>query len=216
MSSAPASSLHAPKRKVRRFRNTLTKAVSIGSVCAIIGLVGWFFIQAGTFGRIWIPGTVKGNTLPSPGKSDVDAAEFSGFDNSNEPYTINAESAHRDENDPSITYLKKVRGKLRTKSSGKALLIKAKTGTYEADDKLLDLQGNVEIVSPDEYTAFLIDAQVNVRSKRLRSEKPVHVVFNQGTIDAQAVEMWNNGGNVLFQNGVIMKITPDSNKGDAK
>ena len=216
MNSAPASTLRAPRRKGHRSRNILTRAVSIGSICALIGFIGWFFLQAGTFGRIWVPQAVKENSLPSPNKSDVDAAEFSGFDNANEPYTINAAEAHRDVSDPSITYLKTVRGKLRAKTSGKALLVKAKTGTYEADDKLLDLKGDVEVISPDEYTAFLVDAQVNVRSKRLRSDKPVRVIFQQGTIDAQAVEMWNNGANVLFQNGVKMRIIPDADKGNAK
>ncbi|MGI9481672.1 MAG: LPS export ABC transporter periplasmic protein LptC [Hyphomicrobiales bacterium] len=196
----------------------MTKFVSLASVCALFAMAGWFFIQAGTFGRIWHPETVKQDSLPKPDKSDVETAQFSGYDKSNDPFTVNADSAFRDENDPSKTHLRVVRGRLKTNESGKVLLMKSDTGIYESEQKMLDLAGNVELVSTDNYILFLADATIDVNAKRMRSDQPVHVIFDQGTIDAQAIEMWNNGNVVVFKNGVKMKIVPNSSvsKGDAQ
>ena len=151
-------------------------------------------------------------------KSDVASAEFSGYDGSEDPYTINANSATQDANEPSKTFMQVVRGRLKTNKSGEILHMKSDTGIYNSDNKMLDLDGNVELVSTDNYVAYLADAQVNVDTKRLRSDKPVHVIFDQGTINAHAVEMWNNGNTILFKNGVKMRIDqrPVSGKDNSK
>lgn len=218
MTSAPAETVRRPKRKVRPPRRHTARLISLASVCALFAMVAWFFIQAGTFGRIWMPEAVKQDALPVPDKSDVDAAQFSGYDESNDPFTVNADSAFRDETDPSKTHLKAVRGRLKTNESGKVLLMRSDTGIYESEQKMLDLEGNVELVSTDNYILFLSDAKIDVNAKHLRSDRPVHVIFDQGTIDAQAIEMWNNGNMVVFKDGVKMKIVPnsESDKGDAR
>jgi len=45
-------------------------------------------------------------------------------------------------------------------------------------------------------------ARVIVAEKRLTSDVPVTVEFTSGTIDANGVEISNDGNNILFLNGV--------------
>ncbi len=200
---------------MRRSRGMVTRIVSLMSLLGFAVMIGWFFLQAGTFGKIWVPNTVVKEelALPSAEKSDVAAAVFSGFDDGKDPYTINADSARQDAQDPAKTYLSAVRGRLHTTSKNELLHMKADAGLYDSNTKLLDLEGNVEIISSDNYIAYMPTAQIDVNAKKLESDDPIHVIFDQGTIDAAAVEMWDNGNMILFKNGVKMHIDPRPGSG---
>ncbi|MGI9373691.1 MAG: LPS export ABC transporter periplasmic protein LptC [Hyphomicrobiales bacterium] len=214
MTSVRANNLRKPRRRTRRSRGLITRAVSIFSVLGFLGMVIWFFLQAGTFGKIWTPDKgAQEAALPQAEKSDVAAAVFSGFDGEKDPYTINADSAQQDAQNPAKTHLDTVRGRLHTSSKNELLHMKSDKGLYNSNTKLLDLEGNVEIVSSDNYVAYMPTAQIDVNAKRLASDDPIHVIFDQGTIDADAVEMWDNGNTILFKNGVKMRIDPRSGSG---
>lgn len=210
-----AAELGPNRRRRPAPRALATRTVSIASILVLIGFVGWFFLQAGTFEDLMREPEAPVNT-PSPSISDVNSANFSGFNKSDEPYNVTAATAIRDENNPAKVYLTTVRGELKLKVSGEVMIMTANNGVYKSDERILGLNGDVKVVSSENYTAYLKDARIDIETKQLTSENPVHVIFDEGTIDSNKIEMWDNGNRILFKDNVRMKLTGKGNKGNAE
>lgn len=213
----PPEDLHltVPTRRNNQHRN-LTKFISLGCIAVGVGLVCWFFIQAGLFEETAKPvqtsKSAKGAQI-SAKQSVMLAPVFTGFDNSNQPYAVSAKSARRDENNPDTVYLDEVKGELKLRKSGDLVVMTADRGTYRSDSKNLDLTGTVRMISTGKYSAKTDAAKVDLSEKRLRSETPVNVVFSSGVIDANGVELWNAGERIVFFNGVRLHIPEQSKQG---
>lgn len=207
--------LTVPTRHRSRHRN-LTKFVSLGCVAVGVGLVTWFFVQAGMFEEAAKPvqtsKSAKGAQISSK-ESVMLAPVFTGFDNNNQPYSVSAKSARRDEASPDTVFLDEVKGELKLRKSGDLVVMTADRGTYRSDSKNLDLTGTVRMISTGKYSAKTDAAKVNLTEKRLRSETPVNVVFSSGIIDANGVELWDAGERILFFNGVRLHIPEQSKQG---
>lgn len=207
--------LKVPIRRRSR-RRDYTKFISLGCVVFGVCLVGWFFIQAGMFEEAAAPvqssKSAKGAQISSK-ESVMLAPVFTGFDKNNQPYSVSAKSARRDEAKPDVVFLNEVKGELKLRRSGDLVVITADRGTYSSDAKKLDLTGTVRMISTGKYSAKTDAAKVNMPEKSLRSETPVNVVFSSGIIDANGVELWDAGERILFFNGVRLHIPAQDKKG---
>ncbi len=213
----PPEDLHVtvPTRRRNQHRN-VTKFISLGCIAVGVALVCWFFIQAGLFEEAAKPvqtsKSAKGAQI-SAKQSVMLAPVFTGFDNNNQPYSVSAKSARRDESNPDTVYMDEVKGELKRRKSGDLVVMTADRGTYRSDSKNLDLTGTVRMISTGKYSAKTDSAKVNLSKKSLRSETPVNVVFSSGVIDANGVELWDAGERILFFNGVRLHIPEQSKQG---
>lgn len=213
---APADpGVRVPTRRRSR-RRDYTKFISLG--CVVLGcvLVGWFLIQAGMFEEVAKPvqtaKSAKGAQIS--GKESVMLAPvFTGFDKNKQPFSVSAKSARRDEAKPDVVFLDEVKGELKLRNSGDTVVMTAEQGTYQSDNRKLDLMGKVRLISTGKYSATTDAAKVNLNEKGLRSESPVNVVFSSGIIDANGVELWDAGERILFFNGVRLHIPRQEKKG---
>ena len=207
--------LKVPTRQRSR-RRDYTKFISLGCVVVGLGLVAWFFIQAGMFEEAAVPvrssKSASGAQISSK-ESLMLAPVFTGFDKNSQPYSVSAKSARRDEAKPDVVFLNEVKGELKLRKSGDVVVITADRGTYSSDAKKLDLKGTVRMISTGKYSAKTDSAKVNMPNKSLRSETPVNVVFSSGIIDANGVELWDAGERILFFNGVRLHIPKQDKKG---
>lgn len=207
--------LTVPTRNRSR-RRDYTKYISLGCVVVGVGLVSWFFIQAGLFEEAAAPvqssKAAKGAQI-SAKESVMLAPVFTGFDKNKQPYSVSAKSARRDEAQPDVVFLDEVKGELKLRKSGDLVVMTADRGTYRSDTKKLDLTGTVRMISTGKYSAKTDAAKVDLPQKSLRSESPVNVVFSSGVIDANGVELWDAGERILFFNGVRLHIPEQSKKG---
>jgi len=202
-----------PTRR-RNNRRYVTLIVSGACFLFVVGMVGWFLIQAGMFEETAKPVTAAKSARQVSSKESVLIGPiFTGFDKHKQPYSVGAKSARRDEDNPSAVFLNEVRGELKLRRSGDRILMMAAEGLYNSDAKLLDLSGNVRMISTGKYSAKTNAAKVNMPEKRLRSVTPVNVVFSSGTIDANGVELWDAGERILFFNGVKLHIGPQDKEG---
>lgn len=205
-----------PTRGRRSRRRDMTKFVSLGCIVLGILLLGWFLIQAGMFEEVAKPiqssKSAKGAQISSK-ESVMLAPVFTGFDKHNQPYSVSAKSARRDENKPDVVFLDEVKGELKLRKSGDLVVMTADQGIYTSDAKNLDLSGTVRMISTGKYSAKTDSARVDLKDKRLRSDTPVNVVFSSGIIDANGVELWNAGERILFFNGVRLHIPEQDKKG---
>ena len=74
----------------------------------------------------------------------------------------------------------------------------------------LDLEGNVTIVEKDRFTATMDKAHVVVEEKKLTSDVPVDVQFTSGSIQANGVQITDDGRHILFLNGVKARFSQGS------
>lgn len=148
-------------------------------------------------------------------QTTVSQSTITGFDRQNRPYSVTAQSAVQDQDVPNRVHLRTINGESQ-RTNGETVKMKANSGLYDTEAKELDLAGAVEIVAEGRFTAHMESARVSVRDKKLTSHSPVTVdLTNGGTIEAKALQISNDGDNILFFNGVRAKFKSTVSKGDS-
>ena len=79
----------------------------------------------------------------------------------------------------------------------------------------MDLEGNVRIVEKGRFTATMAKAHVELEKKNLVSNVPVVVEMEAGTINANGLQVSNDGNNIKFLNGVKARFNQTMKKGDS-
>jgi hypothetical protein len=147
------------------------------------------------------PGTGKGDAAEDKERFAVAGSEVGGFDDEKQPYTISAELARQDKEQPNLVHMKEVSGLLR-RTDGRQMNVTAATGLFNTRDKTLTLDGNVAIVLQDTFTASMAVANVDVQKKALRSDADVLVELEGGQIFSTGIEVSDNGAHVIFRSRV--------------
>jgi lipopolysaccharide export system protein LptC len=176
----------------------------------IVILLAVFLYQTGAFSPA--PKRVD-QTAASLDQVTVTDSTITGLDRQNRPYSISASNAVQDKDKPNFIALEEVSGATK-RSDGEAITFESRKGFYDSDVKTLDLDTDVVIKSAGRFTARMEKAHVMVAEKRLTSNVPVTVEFTSGTIDANGVEISNDGNNILFLNGVKAQFR-DTKTGDS-
>ena len=166
-----------------------------------IGLVALFLIKAGLFASLFTKPSAPVANMPLPEQVSSGVSTITGFDKDKQPYEMKAQSVLQDKTNSDLAHLTTVSGHL-VKKSGAVMKLSSKSGAYQKKKRILDLIGNVKLISQDQYTAYLEKARVTLKEKRLYAKVPVKVIFAQGTINANGVDITNNGAHVLFFGGV--------------
>jgi lipopolysaccharide export system protein LptC len=190
-------------RAVRRAR--FAPYISVGFAVLAIGVLVLFAHQAEFFSQLPLPPPKPRAAMPAE-RVTVSQSTITGFDKDERPFSVTAQSAVQDKDAPSRVYLKTVSGESQ-KSNGEILKMRANSGLYDSDAKDLSLSGEVVISSEGRFIARMDTARVDVREKRLVSYSPVIVDLSGGsTIEAKALQITNDGHDILFFNGVRAKF----------
>jgi LPS export ABC transporter protein LptC len=184
-----------------------------------LAMMGLLAYQAGTFSSL-VPmplpsgGEAVGKTAPAAPEEEITVTDsrFTGFDKNDQPFSISARNAVQDENDASKVRLQSVDAEVRHKS-GQQIAIKSNEAVYDSNSKTIDLQGDVRISSTGGFDARMAKARVDIDRHRLRSEVPVKVVHPRGLIQANGMEIEDDGARILFFNRVKARFGAESSKG---
>jgi lipopolysaccharide export system protein LptC len=84
--------------------------------------------------------------------------------------------------------------------------ISALNGLYDTKDEMITLRDNILLVSSTGYEGRLSEAVVDVRKGVIVSEKPVEVKMLNGTLNANRLQVTENGDLVRFHSGVNMVV----------
>jgi len=173
-----------------------------------------FAYQAGFFDQFAIQ-PPKPPAANPPDQIAVSRSTVRGFDKDNDrPYALTAQSALQDKDVPSRVHLETVSGES-IRPNGETVKMTANTGLYDTEAKDLDLQGAVEIASQGRFTAHMDTAHIAVKEKKLVSYSPVIVELSNGsTIAAKALQITNDGDDILFFDGVQARFKSRGSKGD--
>jgi lipopolysaccharide export system protein LptC len=178
-----------------------------------LGFVLVFLAQAGLFASL-MPEEPRAPTAQTrPDQIAATASTVSGLDREQQPYEVTARRGWQDEATPTLVHLEGPEGRFR-RAAGTEYTITAKTGRYDTETRQLDLSGDVVLAQKDRFTARMEKANVVVEEKRLVSAGPVAVTFGAGTVNANGMQITDDGRRILFLNGVKARFDAPQAKGD--
>lgn len=207
--SSPTDQAHRALRRARLARLTSWLAATAG-----LGFVIAFLAQAGLFSAL-----MPRETAPPPPKVQADQitaiqSTVTGLDREKQPYEVTAARGWQDENVPSRVHLESPEGRFR-RPQGAEYTISAKTGLYDSETRTLDLSGSVVLEQTERFKALMEKANIVVEEKRLSSDSPVTVQFASGTVNANGMQITDDGARILFLNGVKARFDAPQAQGDA-
>ena len=87
----------------------------------------------------------------------------------------------------------------------------AQNGVYNHRTEMLILQNNVVVTSSDGSRARLSEAVIDIRGRKMISEKPVEVKGLEWTLSGNRVEITEGGALIRFDRGMTMTLMPARN-----
>lgn len=128
---------------------------------------------------------------------EMEKPQYRSFDDKQNPYTINADSAVRDTKVPDAVDLKKPTASIEMKD-GKMLNIEATNGNYAQDQSSLTLQGDVVLKDNNGYNLTTDELFFDLNDNSAKSTKPVKGTGAKGTIESEGLIIQDNGNQIIF------------------
>lgn len=137
--------------------------------------------------------------------------QFDSVDSEGRPYTVTADKAEQDENNPKVMIMQNPDALIQMNEIEK-LSGRAHSGLYEQEAGKLFLSGNVTLNHSAGYVLQGEELRVDLKAGQAFSDLPVHIESKMGTIDALGLEADNKTGAVIFKGPATLVLV---NAGDA-
>jgi lipopolysaccharide export system protein LptC len=138
-----------------------------------------------------------------PPPTEMKKPIFHGFDENNQPYNINADNALQVDEDN--VQFDKVSGDLTT-SSGVWLSIQADKGSMKMKEKLLYLNGSVEMFDDEGYELRTDHMDIDIGKKIATTRDPVNGQGPSGTLKSNGAVFYGNTKSAVFGGPVFVTI----------
>lgn len=143
--------------------------------------------------------SISGNKLV------MDAPKLSGFTKDGRGYSIMAKSAAQDLTKTNVIELSEIIANFSLAANASTEL-KAAKGVYDAKADRVQLTDGIQIASSTGYKGKLNDALIEVKRGYVLTENPIDFIFNEGTLRADRMEIFDNGARAVFQ-GRVQLVT---------
>jgi lipopolysaccharide export system protein LptC len=153
----------------------------------------------------------QGKLVVSGTKIAMELPRLTGFTSDLLPYELTARVASQDLANPGVIELTDLRAQIQTKDQG-IVEITAATGVYNIKSDLLRLADNILVQSKTGYEARLHEAAIDIKKGTIVSEHRVETKFPSGTLEANHLDVAENGAVVLFSQGVETFLVLDAPK----
>jgi lipopolysaccharide export system protein LptC len=188
----------------------LRRAIPV--VIALILGTTWFVTWLDPLNRlVKLPVDHKGLVI-SGTKITMQAPKLYGYTRDQRWYEVTAKAAGQDITKPDLIELREIKAKLEAQDKS-TIALSANSGVYNRKASVLTLTKDIVIKSSTGSEMHLEEATVDTGSGEIISDKPVAVFSDQGTLNADRLEVYNSGEVVHFIGGVVMTLT---GKDDAK
>ena len=176
-----------------RWVKFLRIAIPLLAVLASLGPILFVFFEP----LKTLPANIDIGALNLDGsKITMDRANLKGFKDGDLPFTITADQAIQDVSTPYIVDLNGLKADV-TMPDRSLAKIAADHGVYDSQKDVLTAHGNVDIKSP-RYLITMRSGVIDFKTNRVTSKEPVTVTMKGGTIDADSMNVFDNGDRVQF------------------
>jgi len=182
---------------------------------ALVHILRLLFTIGAVLSAGWLVGTVIESSLRQR-HSDPAAAglsvtvhgpRFDGFDDNDRPYTLTALTAQRRRDNLALVDL--VNPRLKDTAS---TTVQARTGVWNAELEVLDLEGDVVMTDAGGYTFTSQKTRMYVKENRVEGQEPLNGVGPIGEVRADAYEVYQNGERIVLKGNVWTRFTPKKRK----
>lgn len=202
----------AAERHSRRVR-VLRRAIPLGMALAVAFLVARSFI--GFIGGI--DASTEGVSIQGR-KIVMDKPKLSGFKRDGRSYELTASTATQDLKTPNMVELDRLTARMQTGNDGWANLAGAR-GLYDSKVERLEVDGGLTVKTETGLDARLQDAQIEFKAGTIVTDKPVEVKMPQGAVEAERMQVLDNGRKLVFEGrvrSVFVNAGARGNKADGK
>ena len=197
-------------RHVRILRVAIPASIAL----AVVGSLAFWVLQKPLSILAKLPVQV-GSLVVSGSKIMMQQPRVAGFTRDNRRYVMTAQAAGQDVTKPDLVELHGIHATMEMKE-GDSFETVAKDGIYNSKTELLTLSQDIVVTTASGYKAWLQEAVVNIKAANILSEKPVVVKTATWTINANRMEIINNGDFMKFDRGVIVELQPETTGSTAK
>jgi lipopolysaccharide export system protein LptC len=138
---------------------------------------------------------------------EMEKPHILGFEESRRSYQVDAARAFQDLANPKVVRLEEIVAKFGV-GSGATATVNAALGVFDGGTKGLVLKNGITLTTTNGYTAVLKEAAIEMENGHLKTEMPVEIKGSQGTIKANAMEVFDRGARVVFSKGVSVIYLP--------
>ena len=131
---------------------------------------------------------------------------YAGYTSDNRPYEVTAQTASQDLTKPDLVDLEDIWAKMEMQDKS-TVIMTAKAGRYDSKIDRLMLSNEIRLNTSTGHAARLHDATIEVKKGSVVSENPVEVEFLRGTVNANRLQIDDQGEVIRFGNGVTMTLT---------
>jgi lipopolysaccharide export system protein LptC len=156
-------------------------------------------------GGFRLPGEL-GNLVIHGTKITMEAPRLTGFTADSRAYEFSANAAAQDMTKPDLVELQKLHAKMEMEDKSTVEML-AVSGVYNVKSEILTLNENIDLQSSSGYSGKLSEAIIDVKKGTVVSDKPVLVQMLNGALNAQHLDIAQNGS-VLRFTGVSMTLQP--------
>jgi len=195
--------------RAARRHSRYVRLLRLGVPAGILAML--FMVVAANYmppiGGLRLPGEL-GKLVIKGTKITMQQPRLTGFTNDSRAYEFTANAAAQDITKPDLVELHAPHAKIQMQDKS-TVTMSAVSGVYNMKSEMLTLNDDIDLVSSIGYEGRLSEASIDVRKGSVVSEKPVTVKLLNGFLNAQRLEVVDNGAMVRFGGGVAMTILPD-------
>lgn len=126
------------------------------------------------------------------GKVRMETPKLSGYRKDNRPYQVTAVNAFQEIRNPTQIELQALTARIQMEREG-WVTVNAKTGLFDTQKEKLRLVDDVKIRTENGHDMQMKTADVDFKSGTVVSKEPVKVSLGETTVDADTLDVKNNG-----------------------
>jgi len=178
----------------------------------IIGIVILFLRSFFTFFLATPDGFGMSSVAIDGQKIVMDKPRLSCFKRDGSSYEMTARDAIQDLRVPNILELNILHTRIQNSDKSWTNLW-GDFGIYDSKAEKLNVRGNIRVRTDAGTEADLADAAVEFKGGVVVTDKPVEVRSNQGKVNAQKMQIQENGKHMVFE-GNVQSVFVNANKGE--
>ena len=192
----------AAARRHTRVVQVLRKLIPLTAVALVLALVVVPFLNP-------LRGRLANVSVSSVGitggKVRMETPKLSGYRKDNRPYSVTAENAFQEIKNPTQIELETLTARIQLEREG-WVTVNSKTGLFDTQKEKLRLVDDVKIRTESGHDMQMKTADVDFKSGTVTSRDPVSVHMDQTTVDADTLDVKNNGELIAFEGRVRVFI----------